>query len=310
MRVYFVFALVVTNLLLISCNNKLTGPDQLPFNVESFNLKVLPYDSLWGVSSSPVPLDEEYPSDPEGVPLYFNYYDSTYYYHPVLIAQKGMNYLNSYILTQDNRYLLRVERWINKLIDISFEINGSLYFPYNFNVHPHGCYEDTLLAPWFSGMAQGEVLQLLVRLFNVTENDEYLELADKVFRSFKNLSKENYPWTTFVDSEGYYWIEEYPLREPDHTLNGFIFAVLGLYEYWLTTNDPEVKLYIDAALTTLYVKLPLFRNPGGISYYCLKHHHQSELYHNIHINLLKYLYKITGENFFLEFADSLYSDYH
>jgi len=282
----------------------------LPFNVESFNLKILPYDSLWGVSNSIVPLDEEYPSDPEGGSLFFNSYDSTYYYHPVLIAQKGINYINSYILTQDIRYILRVEGWINKLIDISFEINGSLYFPYNFNTRPHGCYQDTLFAPWFSGMAQGQVLQLLVRLFYVTENYEYLQLADKVFQSFRNLSKENYPWIAFVDGDGYYWIEEYPLPEPDHTLNGFIFAILGLYEYWLATKDPEVKLYIDAALTTLYVKLPLFRNPGWISYYCLKHHHQSAQYHILHINLLKYLYRITGETFFLEFADSLYTDYH
>ncbi|HDK27745.1 MAG TPA: hypothetical protein ENG48_11750 [Candidatus Atribacteria bacterium] len=310
MRIYVLFVLVVISLFLISCNHKLTEPIQLPFNVESFNLKILPYDSLWGVSNSIVPLDEEYPSDPEGVPPFLNSYDSTYYYHPVLIAQKGLNYINSYILTQDIRYMLRVEGWINKLIDISFEINGSLYFPYNFNIHPHGCYQDTLFAPWFSGMAQGQVLQLLVRLFYVTENYEYLQLADKVFQSFRNLSKENYPWIAFVDGDGYYWIEEYPLPEPDHTLNGFIFAILGLYEYWLATKDPEVKLYIDAALTTLYVKLPLFRNPGGISYYCLKHHHQSAQYHILHINLLKYLYRITGETFFLEFADSLYTDYH
>jgi len=54
---------------------------------------------------------------------------------------------------------------------------------------------------------------------------------------------------------------------PDNVLNGFIFGLFGLYEYWMLTKDPEAKFYIDASLTTLQDKLPLFRNPGGISYY-------------------------------------------
>lgn len=280
------------------------------FKIRSYNLKVLPYDSLHLVTSTPVPLNEMYPCDPEGIPLSLNPDDGKYYYHPVNIAIKGMQYLNSYVLTGDTRYLLRVERWVNKLVETSYEINGAIYLPYQFNVRPHGVLEDTLFAPWFSGMAQGQVLQLLVRLYNVTRNPNYLNTADKVFQSFKNLSRDHYPWVSFIESDDYYWIEEYPMEQPGYVLNGCIHALLGIYEYWLLERDPEVKMYIDATLTTLQDKLPMFRDPGNISYYCLKHRHVDPVYHLHHIYLVNYLYRMTGEQFFSSFADSLYSDYH
>jgi hypothetical protein len=302
--------LILSIVVAISC--KKNGEDFVrpDCEIKSYNLKVIPYDSLHLVTGTPVPLDESYPCDPEGVPLFLNPYDGRYYYHPVNIAIKGMQYLNSYVLTGDSRYLLRVQTWVDKLLDISYEIDGALYFPYHFNCRPHGSNVDTLFAPWFSGMAQGQVLELIVRLYNVTHNSRYLNFADKIFQSFKNLNRENYPWVAFIESDRYYWIEEYPMEEPGYVLNGCIHALQGIYEYWLLTKDPEVKVYIEATLTTLQDKLPLFRNPGGISYYCLKHHHQDPVYHLYHIYLVNYLYRMTGEQFFKDFADSLYSDYH
>jgi hypothetical protein len=49
--------------------------------VRTYNLKILPYDSLWFVDSYPVPLNEDYPRDPEGVPLFLNPDDGKYFYH-------------------------------------------------------------------------------------------------------------------------------------------------------------------------------------------------------------------------------------
>jgi hypothetical protein len=154
-------------------------------------------------------------------------------------------------------------------------------------------------------MDQGLVLELVVRLYHVTHNPRYLKAADKIFQSFKNVNRDSYPWVVYITPDKYYWIEEYPMDVPDNVLNGFIFGLFGLYEYWMLTKDPEAKFYIDASLSTLQDKLPLFRNPGGISYYCLKHHHQDPLYHSLHINLIRFLYKMTGEQFFKDFKDFL-----
>ena len=119
---------------------------------------------------------------------------------------------------------------------------------------------------------------------------------------------------TFVDEEGYYWIEEYPINYPeeaaDQVLNGFIFSIYGLYDYYLLTKDPDVKKILKASITTVYNYIPEFRDEGDISFYCLKHHHKDIKYHFIHQDQLSTLTNITGDPFFQAMADSLYNDHH
>ncbi|MEO0247536.1 MAG: D-glucuronyl C5-epimerase family protein [candidate division WOR-3 bacterium] len=301
------FFISLFSFIFFSCEYSHETPE---FNVRKYNLRILPYDSLHLVSRNVIPLSETYPCDAEGVPLFLNPQDGKYYYNPVLVAIKGMQYLNSYYITGDIRYVLKVKTWVRKLLEIAYKIDNSCFFPYQFTIRPHGTNTDTLFAPWFSGMARGQVLELVVRLFNFTQDSSYLIIAEKIFNSIKNASKNNYPWVSFVDADGYLWIEEYPLDGgPDYVLNGFIHAVQGVYEYWLLTRNKEVELYLNGCLTTLEDKLHLFRNPGGPSFYCLRHHHIDPLYHKHHIYLIQYLYKMTGNNFFKNFADTLAADY-
>lgn len=122
-------------------------------------------------------------------------------------------------------------------------------------------------------MAQGQVLQLVFRVYRAAEDNYYLKIANRIFNSFKDFGNRIdgiYPRVTFSDSESYYWFEEYPSEQPCQVLNGFILGIMGLYEYYMVTKSPEVKLYIDAALTTLRHNLDLYKNPGGISYLLFK----------------------------------------
>ena len=84
---------------------------------------------------------------------------------------------------------------------------------------------------------------------------------------------------TWVDPEGYLWIEEYP-GSLDYTLNGKMYATFGLYEYALATQDRTVwsaerhagaVRLLKGSLTTLKTFASKYRNPGGPSAYCLKH---------------------------------------
>lgn len=125
---------------------------------------------------------------------------------------------------------------------------------------------------------------------------------------YKNL--DSHPWTVFIDENKYYWIEEYPWIEYTQALNGFIYAIYGLYEYYLLTNDFYCKVLLQAAITTIRHNIQKYRIENAISYYCLRHKGQIATYHMFHIEQLQMLYKITGDTFFRETADLFYNDYH
>jgi hypothetical protein len=158
-------------------------------------------------------------------------------------------------------------------------------------------------------MAQGEFLGVVVRLFECTGDSSYLELAHHVFRSLTQLRSANDFWVGRIDSAGYFWIEEYPLPAPDQTLNGFIAAVYGVYDYLRVVKSPDAQRMYDICLTTLKHYLPDYRRPESISYYCLGHHEiPDSTYHGLHISMCRELYRISGDTSFLNRARELNRD--
>lgn len=275
------------------------------YKIDKFNINELNVEEKPFVWDKIAPLEPDFPVDQDGIIFYANQY-----YHPNQLANTGLYYFDSYRKTNNNEYLVRAEKHAKKLIEKSQEIDGALYFPYEFDFKLHDLKDDVLRAPWYSGMAQGEALSLFVRLYQETNQKEYLAAAQKTFKSFSRLGEKNNPWTVYVDSAGYYWIEEYPEESPDHTLNGFIFGLYGVYDYYELTKDRQAKEISEAALTTLKHYLTEFRKEGGVSYYCLKHQKQDKKYHQTHIEQLNMLYKTTGDEYFKSMADNFYNDYH
>ena len=95
----------------------------------------------------------------------------------------------------------------------------------------------------------------------------------------------------------------------DHTLNGFMFAIFGLYDYYELTKSDTVKDILRATLTTIKYNIYDYRVEDDISYYCLRHNIQDPFYHKIHIAQLKYLTNITGDSYFSAIGEILKNDY-
>ncbi|UCD38450.1 MAG: hypothetical protein JSW54_02950 [Fidelibacterota bacterium] len=310
-RRLFLFALTV---ILISACSKPTPPEEeTEIRWEDYTILELPFaDRPYAAYSTPARLDTTYLCDDQGVILFP--WEGKTYYHPVRMTKKALYDIYSYVVTDSIPYVTRAALHARKLIERAIRARDATYFPYCFSLQVHGDDTDRLVAPWFSGMAQGMALSLFVHLYHITQEAEYLEAAGSTYSTFRNLRSKSGPWTVFLDDAGYYWIEEYPIAYPeeaaDQVLNGFIFGLTGLYDYYLMNKDPEVLYFIQASLTTLQHYLPAFRNPGDLSAYCLRHRVTSVLYHSIHIDLVRLLYKLTGVTFFQEMADSLYADYH
>lgn len=208
------------------------------------------------------------------------------YYHPVNLAKYGLLYLK-----EEN--IIEAKKRADKLLDTSVTMHGALYFPYLFEAAAH---RYKLVPPWYSGMAQGMALSLLTRVYAKTLERKYYDAAFKTYKSFKILGG---PECVFVDKDGYYWIDEYPKTDEKGTvLNGFLFGVQGLYDYWCVSKSESVKRLLKAALTTVEKVLPLYRSNDSISYYCTAHKVKSKNYHEIHLKQLEFISSFTGDNYF------------
>jgi hypothetical protein len=160
-------------------------------------------------------------------------------------------------------------------------------------------------------MAQGIALSLATRLYRDTGRAAYLAAADLLFGSFRHLGRGPGPWVTYVDAEGYLWLEEYPAADarPDHTANGFNYAVFGIYDYWSATQDPAALQILRASLTTMRHYLEQYRIPGSYSRYCLSHGDPQPKYHRIVTGQLVHLARMSGDDYFLSMSKLFAEDY-
>lgn len=270
----------------------------------NYTINELPYFERPYIREHVLSLNLEH-FDADSIPVYI--YQGEAFYHPVFVSMYGINYVDGAVRTDNPRYLQQAEKIAAKLVEKANEKNDHFLFPYNFDFE-YG--KDKLKAPWYSGMAQGRLLSLFSRLYQVTQKPIYLQWAENTFESFKLIKNQREEeWVGYIDLENYYWIEEYPADNPSHVLNGFIFAIYGLYDYYITTHNPESLKLLNAAITTVEHYIGQYRNPGNISFYDLKNKFLNENYHPIHIDQLNMLSKITGESYFKEMADLFGNDY-
>ncbi len=100
-------------------------------------------------------------------------------------------------------------------------------------------YRSPLRAPWYSGLAQGQGISLLVRAHKTTGEPVYIDAAERAFGSLLKSTEEG--GVMFTDERGDLWIEEYIVSPPTHILNGFIWAAWGVNDYFLATKNAAAR---------------------------------------------------------------------
>lgn len=286
------------------------NPIQYPDSCISYQYEIvsLPYSDLPHTGSLKIARDTAFTRDNDGVSMVEM--NGLLYYHPVDLLNRTLAYLDAFRSSGDSVYLEKARRFLRRLFVESNEIDGALFYPYRFDYHVNQQEEGLLKAPWYSGMAQGLALSALTRMSEITGDSLYLDYCRRTFRSLLRKKGKDMPWVTFRDDTGCLWIDEYPLTPPSRTLNGFIFAIFGLYDFYRLTADSAARQMLQESLSTVKNYLPLFRRPGRPSFYGLRFGHYAANYHALHIRQLQYLYKMTGDSFFREWADTLYHDYN
>jgi len=231
------------------------------------------------------------------------------FFHPILVAQRGLDYLKSYYSTKQSFLLDSAKMCAHHIIQNSIYNRGVLWYPYKFDFSLHNIAGETLKAPWYSAMAQGQALSLFVRIFEESTDSSYLSYADKTFNSFKTNTLSTPECVIFIDEYNDLWLEEYPMKEPTHALNGFNFAIYGIYDYYrIRPENKEVKNILNNSINTIYNNIELYRVKNDLSYYCLKHKVKDEYYHFVHVEQLTQLFNITHDSLFLKTAQVFLQD--
>jgi hypothetical protein len=288
-------------------DNQLAGTQSPLFNIRRYSLVRVEAPVL-AYTQFPKNDPNAGPQDSLGVPL-FNY-KGTNYYHPVAASWRGLQFLDNYNFYHNSIFLRRAETIARELVKRAARSRGGLYYPYDFDFEVLALESETMRSPWYSGMAEGRMLSLLIRLYRTTGKQEYRAWADSTFTTFSNYPDgTNAPWTVFVDKDRFYWIEEYPHPSGGNmVLNGHAFGIYGLYDYAMLTGDERAKTFAQAAITTYNQYIPVIRNPGGASLYSIKHRYLTPNYHLTSIQNLNYMAAITGDDGFAKLRDLFMAD--
>lgn len=223
------------------------------------------------------------------------------HYNPIAIAQFGLGNYNCFAQTGDPRReqnFLRAADWLLEHL----EQNGAGQWVWNH--HFDWEYRDRLRAPWYSALAQGQGISLLVRAHAHTANQEYLTAAERAFAPL--LLAEASGGAQVRDELDDVWLEEYIVSPPTHILNGFLWALWGVHDCWLHTQDRRARALFVRCVSTLKRNLPRY-DCGFWSLYelsgTLLPMIASPFYHSLHIVQLEIMHKLTGDDQFSATAD-------
>jgi hypothetical protein len=243
--------------------------------------------------------------DAAGIPMLDYHGAIGLQYNPIAVAQWGLANYNRFRETGDNdeerwRKTLRAADWLTA--NLERNAHGLWVWNHRFDWE----YRDTLKAPWYSGLAQGQGVSLLLRAHNCahTEDDKYRCAAEKAFVTLTRPIAEG--GVLFEDDEKNLWIEEYIVDPPTHILNGFMWALWGVFDYWLACADASAKEIFNRGAETLIRNLAQF----DTGYWSLYEQSGTRLkmlaspfYHQLHIVQLRVMSRLTGDARFAAVAD-------
>ena len=132
---------------------------------------------------------------------------------------------NGYFLAGNENNDLR--ELLAEVIPLATQRAGGIAWEYMFQF-------DGGTPPWTSGLSQGTALQVLARAWQRFKEPAYLTAAQQALGIFEQPP----PQGVRVDTPAGAMYAEYTYAPGDRILNGFIQALVGLYDYTTITKDP------------------------------------------------------------------------
>lgn len=223
-------------------------------------------------------------------------------YNPTTVAQFAMAYYNMFVKTNKDSFREAMRRHMEWLIDNFVELGGFGVWQYRFDYLSPGY---VCRSPWVSCMAQGQALSAIIRANEIFPEVKGERVARLASRAFGVSTRDG--GVRRLDRHGCVWYKEFVCEKSPTTLNGMIFALIGLNEYSEYFGDEDAMLRFREGVDTLKRHLSMFeigvyplfkwsRYDDGLIVFA------SEKYHGIHIRQLEELYRITGDEYFMRYS--------
>jgi len=245
--------------------------------------------------------------DKNGIPInktYIDVPDKEYVYFPISIGQLGLaifhTFLNSNKIEDKNRFLKFVD-WFYDSVTIDHKL-GALWL----TEVPLPQYKNP--GPWQSAFTQSRAISILLRGYQLTDDEKYSDLAEKALLPF-TLPVAEGGVTSYTEYGPFY--EEYTADVPTLVLNGMIFSLFGVMDFIRVFPENKLarKIY-DDGISTLINILPEF-DLGFWSRYnlCNANWYPSidpatVGYQRLHISQLEVLYHFAENDYFSTIAQN------
>lgn len=157
-------------------------------------------------------------------------------------------------------------------------------------------------APWISGLTQSLGISVLLREYQLSGDKRYLDAATNALKWINKPISEG--GIRFKTSRGA-WYEEYPdAANPSHILNGHMWALFGIWDYYRVTGSRLAKTMFDDGVSALAAEIHKY-DIGYWSVYAQTNRVDTVTgaYQQFIIEQLRVIYAITGETSFEKIAD-------
>ena len=182
------------------------------------------------------------------------------YFNPVDIFAEGLTYYNHFLISGDERSLVRFKAILDwALVNASeYSVDGVPVCAWMYTNPLRGSGYN-LREPWPSAMAQGYGLAIIALGIQEIPSRDLSDLGSCVLNSF--LEDDHTRGGVLDSSLPFFWVDEYPSNPRRHVLNGYIFALAGVDLYGKITGDKDAIELFRRGFDSLEYAIPLFYAP-------------------------------------------------
>ena len=223
-------------------------------------------------------------------------------YNPCAVAQYGLGLISRYLEKRDEKDLRRAVIQADWLINcMKYTEKNIARLEYEFKYDGYKMIQEE---HYISGIAQAQAMSFLIRIYRLTGNEKYRKGVEGLFQSFLYPIMKG--GVINYDEEGRLYIEEILTEKVSCVLDGFMYGIFGVYDYYLFTKDKRAEKIWRKACFTLEEILPEFDLKFWSRADCyLKSPKMpaSAFYHNVHIHQLEAIFEITKKDVFKFYAE-------
>jgi heparosan-N-sulfate-glucuronate 5-epimerase len=171
--------------------------------------------------------------DDNGIPKIHSYIDvkeKGFYYYPITIGQFGLGIFHQYLDSGKELYknhFFKIVKWLLENVKKD-EFNRAYWMT---DVPKP---EFKIFSPWKSAFTQSRAISILLRAWQMTCDNKYLDLASQALIPYTYSVEKGGVAVDLTEDMAFY--EEYVAEKPTRILDGAMFSLFGVYDFIRATQ--------------------------------------------------------------------------